>query len=607
MINLLPLGLIEKAKANCREDISEWQESYTDIVQNPQGYSPVGTPCLAVILENINSRLGVSMENMKAGRAVIELLRAEEVDYIFGVTGLTTNSMVTETYGREDISFIDTRHEEGAALMAYGYSKVTGKPSVCMTTSGAGTINLAGGISLAYKGRAPVIIISGDTALEYIGRDGAQAFDLVNVLKPLTKIAVQANKTTRVPALIRDSFRTALSGKQGPVMLDIPRDLLDKEMISDEFLQPAAYRSVYRTQGDEASIKSAADILLKSERPLLLAGGGILDSGATSEAVALSELLDMAIVPSYGHHDAVPNSHPHYVGPPGSRGSGEAHEAMSKADVILALGTRINQASTNWNYSIINPDTKIIQVDIDPIEIGRNYPVEVGIVGDAAAVGQQLIKAITTAAPEGNKLPDWKDTFTKLSQSRLERLKAEETISENPIMPQQVFPELNKVFPEDAMITIDAGVAPGMSYDRLKFEHPRTMFNYVGQGALGMGYSVGLGTKLGRPNRTAISMHGDGGFLYTCGEINTAVRHNIPLVSIVLNNNCMGAEKSQQKNLHEEHYVGVNLTNPRFDKLAEVFGAKGFYVEQADQIGDAVTEAIRSGMPSVIELSLIHI
>ena len=542
------------------------------------------------------------MENMKAGRAVIELLRAEQVEYLFGVTGLTTNSMVTETYGREDIKFIETRHEEGAALMAYGYSKVTGKPSVCMTTSGAGTINLAGGISLAYKGRAPVVIISGDTAMEYIGRDGSQAFDLVNILKPLTKIAVQANTTSRVPSLLRDSFRTALSGKQGPVLLDIPRDLLDKEMISDEFLKPASYRSISRTQGDEELIQLASQILLNAKSPLLLAGGGVLDSEASKEAVALAELLDMALVPSYGHHDAVPNSHPNYVGPPGSRGSGEAHEAMNKADVILAFGTRINQASTAWDYSIINPSTKIIQIDIDPMEIGRNYPVAVGITGDAAAVGQQLIKHITSISPEGNNLPEWKQTFTNLAQSRLSRLKEEENISENPIMPQQVFPEFNKIFPEDAMVTIDAGVAPGLSYDRLKFEHPRTMFNYVGQGALGMGYSVGLGTKLGRPNKTAISIHGDGGFLYTCGEINTAVRHNIPLVSIVLNNNCMGAEKSQQKSLHEEHYVGVNLTNPRFDKLAEVFGAKGFYIEKADQISDAINEAIKSGMPSIIEI-----
>ena len=161
------------------------------------------------------------MAEIAAGQAVIELLRAEGVEYVFGVTGLTTNSMVTQMYGREDIKFIDTRHEEGAILMAYGYSKATGKPSVCMTTSGPGTINLAGGMSLALKGRAPVIAIAGDTAMEYIGRDGAQAFDLVNVFKPLTKMAVQANKTERVPDLLREAFRSAMWGKQGPVLLDI--------------------------------------------------------------------------------------------------------------------------------------------------------------------------------------------------------------------------------------------------------------------------------------------------------------------------------------------------------------------------------------------------
>ena len=171
------------------------------------------------------------MSEIAAGQAVIELLRAEGVEYVFGVTGLTTNSMVTQMHGREDIKFIDTRHEEGAILMAYGYSKSTGKPSVCMTTSGPGTINLAGGMSLALKGRAPVIAIAGDTAMEYIGRDGSQAFDLVNIFKPLTKMAVQANKTERVPDLIREAFRVAMWGKQGPVRLYIPRDHLYNETL----------------------------------------------------------------------------------------------------------------------------------------------------------------------------------------------------------------------------------------------------------------------------------------------------------------------------------------------------------------------------------------
>ena len=543
------------------------------------------------------------MSEIAAGQAVIELLRAEGVEYVFGVTGLTTNSMVTQMHGREDIKFIDTRHEEGAILMAYGYSKSTGKPSVCMTTSGPGTINLAGGMSLALKGRAPVIAIAGDTAMEYIGRDGSQAFDLVNIFKPLTKMAVQANKTERVPDLIREAFRVAMWGKQGPVLLDIPRDLLDNETLSDQILTPDQYRTVNpKTFGDIQSVKQAAELLVASESPLLLAGGGVVDGDATSEAVALADLLDMAMVPSYGHHDAVPNSHPNYIGPPGGRGSGEAHEAMDKADVILALGTKINQASSSWDYSVINEDTKIIQIDIDPIEIGRNYPVSVGIVGDAQSVARQIIEAVRDISPSGKTNNAWKSEFQSIARNRIKRLESERTLKNEPMMPQQVFPELAKSMPKGSMVTIDAGVAPGLSYDRIFFEEPRTMFNYAGQGALGMGFSVGLGTKLGRPDRTAISIHGDGGFLYTCGELNTAVRHNIPSVSIVLNNNCMGAEKSQQKALHNEKYVGVDLENPRFDQLAEVFGAKGYYVDHPSEISDVVEEAVKNNVPSVIEI-----
>ena len=543
------------------------------------------------------------MSDIPAGQAVIELLRAEGVEYVFGVTGLTTNSMVTQMYGREDIKFIDTRHEEGAILMAYGYSKSTGKPSVCMTTSGPGTINLAGGMSLALKGRAPVIAIAGDTAMEYIGRDGSQAFDLVNIFKPLTKMSVQANKTERVPDLIREAFRVAMWGKQGPVLLDIPRDLLDNEVLSDQILTPDQYRTVDpKTFGDVGSVRQAAEILLTANSPLLLAGGGVVDGGATAESVVLAELLDMAMVPSYGHHDAIPNSHPNYVGPPGGRGSGEAHEAMDKADVILALGTKINQASSSWDYSVINEDTKIIQVDIDPVEIGRNYPVSVGIVGDAQSVAQQIIEAVRELSPDGKSNNKWRSEFQSIAQKRIKRLESERALVYEPMMPLLVFPELAKSMPKGSMVTIDAGVAPGLAYDRIFFEEPRTMFNYAGQGALGMGFSVGLGTKLGRPDRTAISIHGDGGFLYTCGELNTAVRHNIPSVSIVLINNCMGAEISQHKALHNEKYVGVDLENPRFDQLANVFGAKGYYVEHPSEISDVVDEAVKNSVPSVIEI-----
>jgi acetolactate synthase I/II/III large subunit len=544
------------------------------------------------------------MAQMRAGQAVIEALRAEGIEYTFGLVGTTTNSIVTEMYDRSDIRFVDTRHEEGAAFMAYGYARASGKPTVCITTSGPGTINLLTGISLAYKGRAPVLVIAGDVARDYIYRDGSQAFDLVGLFKPITKLALQVNKTERIPEMLHYAFRTALSGKQGPVLLDIPRDLLDGQSIdAAEIVPPDTYRAVEdRIEGDPRAIQRAVTLLAQAQRPVLLAGGGIIDADASAEAVALAELLDMALVPSYGHNDVVPNSHRLYVGPPGGRGAGEAAAALHQADVILALGTRLNQSTTLWNYNIIRPDSRIVQVDVDAQELGRNYPVAVGILGDAKAVAQQLLQALRTTYPEGRPHPTWRREVEALAARRQARLQDELSLSGEPMLPQRVYPELRKVLPRDCMVTIDAGVAQGLAYDRLHFEVPRTMFNYAGQGGLGMGLGVGLGTKLGRPDRPAISLQGDGGFLYTSQELNTAVRWGIPLISVVLNNSCHGAEKAQQQRFYGGRYIGVDLVNPRFDKLAEVYGARGFYVQHPDEIADAVREALTLNGPSVIEI-----
>ena len=543
------------------------------------------------------------MAQMKAGQAVIEALRAEGVEYTFGVVGISTNSIVTEMYGRKDIHFVDTRHEEGAAFMAYGYARASGKPTACITTSGPASINLLTGIALAYKGRAPVVVIAGDVVRDYIYRDGHQSFDLVNLFKPVTLMAREVNKTERIPEMLHDAFRKALLGKRGPVLLSIPRDLLDRQTIEWEVSAPETYRVVNgRLPGDPHAVKQAAALLANAERPLLVAGGGVIDAEADAEAVGLAEFLNMALVASHGHNDAIPNSHRLYIGPLGWRGATEAAEAAYRADVILALGTPLSQHSTFWDYSIINPQTRIIQVDIDVHEIGRNYPAAVGIVGDAKAVAQQLLQALRQACPEGRSNVAWRAEVESLAKRRQERLQAERAITGDPMMPPRVYAELRKALPRDCMVTIDAGITPGLSYDRLHFEVPRTMFNYSGQGGLGVGYCVGLGTKLGRPDRAAVSIQGDGGFLYTSQELNTAVRWNIPLVSIVLNNRCHGSEKYQQQRFYDGHYIGVDLVNPRFDKLAEVYGARGFYVTRPEEVTDALVTALALSGPSVIEI-----
>lgn len=543
------------------------------------------------------------MARMKAGKAIIEALRAEGVERIFGIVGWTTNSIVTELYGRSDIQFIDTRHEEGAAFMAYGYARASGKPTVCLTTAGAGAINLLTGISLAYKGRAPVVAIAGNVGSKHIGRDGHQEFDLVGMFKPVTYMAREVYQTERVLEQVHDAFRVALSGKRGPVFLSIPPDLLVDKTIETEMLAPERYRLTDgRIQGDPQAIRRAAELLAQAQRPLLLAGGGVIDSEASTEAVAIAEMLDMALVPSYGHTDAVPNGHRLYIGVTGKRGSPEVLEAIHRADVILALGSRLSQDTTGWDYSIVNPQTRIVQVDVDAREIGRNYPIEVGIAGDAQAVARQLLEALRATHQEGQPKAAWRAEIESLAARRRARLETELALTGDPMMPQRVYPELRKALPRDCMVTLDAGVAPGLAYERLNFELPRTFFNYSGQGGLGMGYCVGLGTKVGRPDRPAVSIQGDGGFLYTSQELNTAVRRRIPLVSIVLNNNCHGAEKAQQLRNFEKRYIGVDLENPRFDKLAEVYGARGFYVTRPDEIADTVKTALAVDGPSVIEI-----
>jgi len=541
------------------------------------------------------------MAKIKAGQAVIEALGAEGVEYVFGLVGTTTNTMVTALHGRSDIRFLDTRHEEGAAFMAYGYTRASGKPAVCMTTSGPGTINLMTGIALAYKGRAPVVVIAGDVERANLDRDGAQSFDLVSLFKPVTYLARHVHKTERIPEALHDAFRTALSGKRGPAFINIPRDLLENQTIEEDLARPSSYRPVAsRAPGDADAIRRAAELLSKAERPLLLAGGGVIDSEASEEAVALAELAGMALVPSYGHNDAVPNSHVLFVGTPGNRGAPEALEAINRADVILALGSRLNQHSTHWDYSTINPKTRIVQVDIDAQEVGRNYRLEVGVVGDAKAVAQQLLAAMRSTKQDQRAA--WRAEIASLKARRTARLEAEQALQGDPMMPQRVYPELRKALPRNCMVTLDAGVAPGLTYDRLDFELPRTFFNYSGHGGLGMGYAVGLGTKLGLPDRPALSIQGDGGFLYTSQEINTAVRHRIPLVSIVLNNSCHGAEKAMQQRHFDARYVGVDLANPRFDRLAEVYGAKGYYVTRPQDIAETVSAALKLDGPSVIEI-----
>ena len=328
-------------------------------------------------------------QRLKAGEAVIELLRQEGVSQIFGIVGSSFLDILDPLYDRDDIQFVGVRHEQSAALMADGYSRISGAPSVCLATNGPGVLNLTYGIASAYVAHSPVVVLAPSAFRDHQHRGSTQEFDQVSLFRPITKAAFQINKIERLPDAIRETFRVATSGKMGPVLLDIPRDLLPGGEVDLDLLPPDAYRSGQtRARGDRNLIEKATNLLLAIRRPVILAGGGVQWSNAAEEVTRLADLLGAAIVTSYGRADAVPNDHPHFLGHLGRLGSVEGIEAVRQADLVLAVGTRLGQSTTFYDHRFIPADAQIIQIEIDPQEIGRNYPLAVGIEGDARAVTQ---------------------------------------------------------------------------------------------------------------------------------------------------------------------------------------------------------------------------
>ena len=540
-------------------------------------------------------------QRLKAGEAVIELLRQEGVSHIFGIVGSSFLDILDPLYDDASMQFIGVRHEQGAALMADGFSRISGAPSVCLATNGPGVLNLTYGIGSAYVAHSPVVVLAPSASRDHQYRNSTQEFDQVALFKPITKASFPVNKIERLPDAIRQAFRIATSGKMGPVMVDIPRDLLPGAEIDLDLLPPESYRSGQtRARGDRNLIDKAARTLLSAQRPVILAGGGIQWSNAGEEVSRLADLIGAAVVTSYGRADAIPNDHPMFLGHLGRLGSEEAIEAIRQADVILAAGTRLSQSTTFYDNRFIPADAQIVQIEIDPQELGRNYPVTVGIEGDAKAVLEDLLERMRADEPRPN--PQWVSEIEDLAARRADRLNGEGRLSYLPLKPQRVYAELRKVMPRDAIIALDAGLAPNFGQDRLNFYEPRSLITSLDLGGLGFSFPASLGAKFAAPDRPVVNFNGDGGFLFNAQEIATAVRYNLKVVTVIMNNSCWGSEKAYQRYAFDERYVGADTNNPRFDRYAELFGGTGFYVERPEDVGDALLEALKTDGPSIIEI-----
>ncbi len=543
------------------------------------------------------------MTDIAGGRLVVDLLRAERVRYLFGIVGSTFLDVLDALYDDREVEYVNVRHEQAAAFMADGFARVTGELGVCLVTSGPGATNLLTGVAAAHVGHSPVVTLVGGIERAHQGKDAFQEFDLVAMFRPVTKLAVQIQQTERIPEILRTALRTAMSGRRGPVFIEIPRDVLSERVSSPPVVAPAAYRPPHPQPPNADAIREAASLLRQAQRPLLLVGGGVSWADANDLVVRLSEQYALPTITAYGRNDAVPNTHPLYVGPLGRAGSPEAAAACRRADLILAIGSRLAHFTTHFDHRYIVPGTPIVQINIDGRDIGRYYPVAVSILADAREACQALLDALA-AADARPAPPEWRREVEALREQRRARLAAEASLSATPIKPQRVYAELRRVLPPETIVALDAGAAPAYGYDRLQFSQARTFLTPLDLGGLGFAFPEALGAKLGRPEAPVLAIHGDGGFLMNAQELETAVRHRINVVTLVMNNNGWGSEKAYQRQFFGGRYIGCDLRNPRFDEFARLFGAAGYYVEHPDQIGDAMQAAFAAGTPAIVEIPI---
>ena len=541
------------------------------------------------------------MKSLTAGQIFLESLRSHGVRYVFGVVGHTFLGILDAFYDSTDVEFIGCRHEQSAALMADGYARATGKPGVSLVVGGAGATNTTTAIAGAYVANSPVIIFCGGTSLQTRNTSVLQEMDLVSSFKPITKLSALINKPHRISEFVNLGFRTAMQDRKGPVYLEIPQDVSVNRSLDIDYPVSVDTPISKTKSADQELIKSIRNALLHANRPLLLVGENCTTSNANRKVEQLATLLKIPMVSTYGNNDVVSNHHPLYIGPLGRAGAIEAADLCKEADILIAIGTKLGHFDTYYDNRYISQDSTLIQIDIDSTYINQVFPSTFSLTGSINENVSLLLESAASTTSLGHR-DSWIEVAISKKSQRLDRLNRETLLSGTPIKPQKVYAELRKVLPADTIVSMDAGGCVAYGYDRLQFHHPRTFFSSLDLGCIGWGFGIALGAKMGKPDSPVVSINGDGGYLFHAQEIATAVQYNIPVISIVMNNNAWGSEKVYQKELYQGRYVGADITNPRFDKLAELFGGDGYYIEHPDSIGDIFVKALKSGKPSVIEI-----
>ncbi|MDP6302958.1 MAG: biosynthetic-type acetolactate synthase large subunit [Candidatus Nitrosopelagicus sp.] len=538
-------------------------------------------------------------ETMIGATALMKALEKEGVKEVFGLPGGANLPMYDEL-GKSNIRHILVRHEQSAAHMADGFGRVSRKPGVCFATSGPGATNLLTGIATAQADSAPMVAVTGQVPVAMIGKDAFQESDIIGMANPALKYSYQPRTPEEIPTMVKQGFYIAETGRPGPVLLDIPKDVQQNEgniPFPDEVRVPGYHPW---TDPDMQNTMRAAEMLLSAQKPIILAGGGVIISSAFAELQSIAELLMIPVVTTFKGKGAFPENHPLSLGPIGMHGHAEANKLMTEADCVLAIGTRFSDRSVG-TFEEFEKNLKIIHMDVDPAEIGKNQTTSVAVVGDVRTSLRILGKILMDKAVRASDDNPWLKHVKETKQYWRENLK----IHPGEMGAAKILRKLREVLPKESIVTTEVGqhqMWASLFFDAI---HPGTFFSSTGLGTMGWGFPAAIGAKAARPNVPVVDIAGDGSFNMTENSLATSVLEGLPVIVFLINNYTLGMVAQWQRTFYDRRMVGVDLKKcPDYVKLAESYGAQGIRAQSMDELEKAIKDGLNSDVATVIDIPI---
>jgi acetolactate synthase-1/2/3 large subunit len=539
------------------------------------------------------------MVEMIGAKALITSLEKEGVDIVFGLPG-GANLPIYDELVDANFRHVLVRHEQAAAHMADGYARVKRKAGVCMATSGPGATNLITGIATAHADSIPMVAITGQVPVAMIGKDAFQETDIIGIANPCTKYAFQPRKAVEIPEVIKKAFYITESGRPGPVLVDIPKDVQQEkaEIQFPDLIKVRGYKPAF--DPDLSQIEKAMALIMKAEKPIIMAGGGVILSGAFHELQALAEILMCPVVTTFKGKGAFPENHPLAMGPIGMHGHAEANKIIIEADCIIAIGARFSDRSVG-RFDEFGKGMSIIHLDVDPAEIGKNKSVDVAVVGDVKSSLRTLVKMLTTKGIR--KDPD--NSWLKRRKELIEYYTSTIKDYSREITAKKTLKKLRELLPSEAIVTTEVGQCQMWASLHFDVITPGTFFSSTGLGTMGFGFPASIGAKAAKPDVPVIDIAGDGSFNMTENSLAVSVLEKLPVIVFLLNNYMLGMVAQWQRTFYNRRYMGVQQNRcPDYVKLAESYGAQGMRVQSINELDKAIKVGLSSDVATVIDIPI---